>query len=85
MFYPGIFSSSEHDTERMRRTKDADLDYPMIGDEDSDSQRALCPEGKKSELFHAIDNYGCDSLRLQPSNKQEGHIHWHSNRLRSCE
>jgi hypothetical protein len=35
----------------MRRTKDADLDYPMIGDEDSDSQRGLCPEGKKSELF----------------------------------
>ena len=51
MFYPGIFSSSEHDTKRMRRMKDADLDYPMIDDEDSDSQRALCPEGKKSELF----------------------------------
>jgi hypothetical protein len=31
--------------------KNLDPYYAMIGDEDSDSQRALCPEGKKSELF----------------------------------
>jgi hypothetical protein len=28
----GISSSSEHDTKRMRRTKDTNLDYPMTGD-----------------------------------------------------
>jgi hypothetical protein len=44
----------------------------MAGDGDSDSERALGPEGKKANSFsqawsllsNAIDNYGCGSLWL---------------------